>query len=132
MEPIPKILVIDDEPDVVSYLSAALEDEGYQVIAASDGSQGLQLAQGETPDLITLDITMPGMSGVEVLTALRRDEHVSHIPVIIVTGVTSFENLMDYRDIRPPEGFLPKPVDLRKLFSIIENLLRAAGCKDGT
>ncbi|MGW8321874.1 MAG: response regulator transcription factor, partial [Thermodesulfobacteriota bacterium] len=61
MERLRKILVIDDEPDVVSYLSAFLEDEGFQVLTASNGPDGLALAREEAPDLITLDITMPGM-----------------------------------------------------------------------
>jgi len=118
-----KILVIDDEPDVVSYLSAFLEDEGFQVLSASNGPDGLALAREERPDLITLDITMPGMSGIEVLTTLRRDEQLNGLPVVIVTGVTSFDKLTDYRDVRGPEGFMQKPIDLAQLLSTIEGIL---------
>jgi CheY-like chemotaxis protein len=127
MERLRKILVIDDEPDVVSYLSAFLEDEGFQVHSASNGPDGLALAREEAPDLITLDITMPGMSGIEVLTSLRRDDHLSPIPVVIITGVTSFDRLTDYRDVRPPEGFMQKPIDLVKLLSTIEGILDSPG-----
>ncbi len=123
MEPTRKILVIDDEPDVVSYLSAFLEDEGFDVVSANNGPDGLTLAREETPDLITLDITMPGMSGIEVLTTLRRDENLNALPVVIITGVTSFDKLTDYRDVRPPEGFMQKPIDLAQLLSTIETLL---------
>ena len=123
METRRKILVIDDEPDVVSYLSAFLEDEGFEVFAAGNGPDGLRLAREQAPDLITLDITMPGMSGIEVLTTLRRDEHLSCIPVIIITGVTSFDKLTDYRDVRAPEGFMQKPIDLVQLLSTIEGIL---------
>lgn len=118
-----KILVIDDEPDVVSYLSAFLEDEGFRVLEANNGPDGLTLAREQGPNLITLDITMPGMSGVEVLTALRRDSHLGLIPVIVITGVTAFKKLTDYRDVRPPEGFMSKPIDLEKLLSMIEEIL---------
>jgi CheY-like chemotaxis protein len=126
METTKKILVIDDEPDVVSYLSAFLEDEGFDVLEAGNGAEGLTLAREKTPDLITLDITMPGMSGIEVLTTLRRDEGLNRIPVIIITGVTAFERLTDYRDVRPPEGFMSKPIDLEQLLSTIEGILDRA------
>ena len=126
METSQKILVIDDEPDVVSYLSAFLEDEGFDVLEAGNGPDGLTLAREQTPDLITLDITMPGMSGIEVLTTLRRDERLGRIPVIIITGVTAFERLTDYRDVRPPEGFMSKPIDLVQLLSTIEDILDRA------
>ena len=127
MERRQRILVIDDEPDVVSYLSAFLEDEGFQVFTAGNGPDGLTLAQQQNPDMITLDITMPGMSGIEVLTTLRRDEHLSCIPVIIITGVTSFDKLTDYRDVRPPEGFMQKPIDLVQLLCTIEGILDSPG-----
>ena len=77
MEGRQRILIIDDEPDVVSYLSAFLEDEGFHVFTAGNGPDGLVLAREQAPDLITLDITMPGMSGIEVLTTLRRDDHLN-------------------------------------------------------
>ena len=122
-----RILVIDDEPDVVSYLSAFLEDEGFQVLTAGNGPDGLTLAREQAPDLITLDITMPGMSGIEVLTTLRRDDHLNCIPVVIITGVTSFDKLTDYRDVRAPEGFMQKPIDLVQLRSTIEGILYSPG-----
>ena len=118
-----KILVIDDEPDVVSYLTTFLEDEGFAVVSAQDGPDGIDLARKERPDLITLDITMPGMSGLEVLTVLRRDEDLNPIPIIVITGVTSFQKQLSYRGVRPPEAFMQKPMDLELLMSNIENLL---------
>ncbi len=119
----PKILVVDDEPDVVSYLSMALDDEGYTVVTARDGPSGLAAARAENPDLITLDITMPGMSGIEVFAALRRDPDLKHLPVIVVTGVAGIQKLMDYRDVRPPEGFMQKPIDLEVLLDTIVKLM---------
>jgi len=118
-----KILVIDDEPDVVCYLSMFLADEGFTVITAQDGPRGLRAARDEKPDIITLDITMPGMSGVEVYTELRRDHQMKKIPVIIITGVVGVKKLMEYREVPPPEEFMQKPIDRDILLSMIEKHL---------
>ena len=118
-----KILVVDDEPDVVSYLSTFLEDEGFAVVCAQDGPEGIDKARAERPDLITLDITMPGMSGIEVLTVLRRDPDLNPIPVIVITGVTSFQKQLSFRGVRPPEAFMQKPMDLEVLTNHLDNLL---------
>ncbi len=118
-----KILVIDDEPDVICYLSTFLEDEGFIVITARNGPEGLAEAKAKVPDLITLDITMPGMSGIEVLTSLRRDPLLMNIPVIIISGVSGFKKLMDYRKVRPPEGFLQKPIEEDALLEMIKQFL---------
>ncbi len=118
-----KILVIDDEPDVVCYLSTVLADEGYEVISADNGREGLDRARAEVPDLITLDVTMPGVSGIEVLTRLRRDPRTAEIPVVVVTGVASFQTITDQRALRPPDGFLQKPVDVGALVSTVAGLL---------
>ncbi|MHC4943912.1 MAG: response regulator, partial [Planctomycetota bacterium] len=121
-----KILVIDDEPDVIQYMSLFLYDEGFEVISAADGPQGLAKASEESPDLITLDITMPGMSGIEVLTTLRRDPKLCDIPVIVITGVAGIKKLMDYREVRPPEKFMQKPIDRIQLVKMIEELIDSA------
>ena len=118
-----KILVVDDEPDVVSYLSTFLEDEGFTVVSAQDGPEGIDKARAERPDLITLDITMPGMSGIEVLTVLRRDPELNPIPVIVITGVTSFRKQLSFRGVRPPEAFMQKPMDLEVLTEHLKTLL---------
>lgn len=118
-----KILVIDDEPDVISYLSTFFEDEGYEVITARDGREGLNKARNEKPDLITLDITMPGMSGIEVFTTLRREDELASIPVVIITGVANFQRLTEYRAVREPEGFMQKPINLQQLVEIVNRCL---------
>ena len=68
-----KILIIDDEPSIVNLVSAYLKPEGYQVLTASDGPSGLRAAQTHMPDLIVLDVMLPGMDGVELLSRLRLD-----------------------------------------------------------
>jgi CheY-like chemotaxis protein len=120
-----KILVIDDEPDVVEFLSAVLDDNGASVLQAYDGEEGIELARKEKPDLITLDLSMPGKDGGEVFIALRRDPDLKDIKVCIVTGRPELRKLIYERPVRPPEGYMDKPVNdeallmnLRKIFDI--------------
>lgn len=105
------ILVIDDEPDFVVYASAVFEDHGARVHKALNGEEALELAAEINPDLITLDITMPGMSGQEVFERLRRDKALRDIPVFIITGQPELRKLIYDRPVPPPEGFIGKPVD---------------------
>ena len=83
-----KILAVDDEPDVVLILRTALQTEGYDVQTAASGPDALALAREFLPDLILLDVMMPGMSGFEVLRELKNDESTAAVPVIMLTGVS--------------------------------------------
>lgn len=80
------VLVVDDEPDVVTYLSSVLEDAGINVLTAHDGDAALELLRGQTVDLISLDLVMPRKSGVRLLVELRKNKALARIPVIFVTG----------------------------------------------
>ena len=106
-----KILVIDDEPDFVIFLQTLLEDNGFEVVTAADGATGLTKAKAEKPDLITLDISMPGKSGVQIYRDIRSNPETEDIPVFIVTGVVDFRQLMYQKSVQAPEGFLNKPID---------------------
>ncbi len=106
-----RILVIDDEPDFVIFLQTLLEDNGFEVVTAADGATGLAKAKVEKPDLITLDISMPGKSGVQVYRDIRSNPETEDIPVFIVTGVVDFRQLMYQKSVQAPEGFLNKPID---------------------
>lgn len=121
-----KILLIDDEPDIIIYLEALLEDSGFEVITASDGIEGLEKAYTEKPDLITLDITMPGKSGTEVFRELRTDPSTKHIPVFIITGVLEFRQFIYQRAIEPPEGYMEKPINPNMLLAEISKILTKA------
>ena len=79
--------MIDDEPDFVAFIQALLEDNDFKVITSTSGSAGLEKARSEKPDLITLDITMPGKSGVQIYQKIRSNPETARIPVFIVTGV---------------------------------------------
>jgi CheY-like chemotaxis protein len=80
------VLVVDDEPDVLTYLSSVLEDAGINVLTAPDGDQALQLVKSRKVDLISLDLVMPRKSGIRFLIELRKSHELSRIPVIFVTG----------------------------------------------
>ena len=83
-----KILIIDDEQDLVKLVKEILELEDFQVSCAYDGEEGLKKATSEIPDLILLDIKMPGANGFQVLERLKIDETTSHIPVVMLTTST--------------------------------------------
>ncbi|HCX90107.1 MAG: response regulator [Deltaproteobacteria bacterium CG12_big_fil_rev_8_21_14_0_65_43_10] len=125
-----KIMVIDDEPDVITYLTTLLEENGYQTDSAKDGVEGLKKIKEKRPDLVCLDILMPEKSGIGLYRELRKDEGLKGIPVVIVTGFRGDEHpLMDFkeflykRSVPGPEGYLEKPIDRQKFLEIIEKNL---------
>ncbi len=126
-----KVLVLDDEPNVVAYLETLLQDNGYDTVSAANGREGMEKARSEKPDLITLDISMPEESGVRFYRELKEDPELSGIPVVIVTGVTGYgykpEDFQKFissrKKIPPPEGFVPKPIDRDELLKGVTALL---------
>ena len=120
-----RILVIEDEQDTASYLTTLFEDNGYDALAAKDGKEGMQIAKTESPDLITLDISMPEKSGLKALRELQEDEATADIPVIIVTGVS--EDLKSFiskqKKVKPPAGHINKPIDTKELLGQVKSLL---------
>jgi len=87
-----EILVIDDDPDMVTIISMLLKTNGHKPIGASGGKEGLKIARDILPDLILLDIMMPDIDGFEVLRELRLDSSTKEIPVIFVSAMSSAEN----------------------------------------
>ena len=120
-----KIVVIDDEPDIVTFLTTLLEDNGYATISAKDGQEGFEKIKAENPDLVLLDITMPEKSGVRCYRDMRSDPGLQSIPVVIVTGVAKeFEGFISSRrQVPPPDGFIAKPIDKKELLDIVARLL---------
>jgi CheY-like chemotaxis protein len=129
-----KILIVDDEPDVVSYLSTLLGEAGYSTLEARDGQEGLDIARRERPDLVSLDITMPEKSGVKFYREMREDAELGKIPIVIVTGVSnpwaspdgtgSFQRFISSRkQVPPPEGYFEKPIDPDAYLAKVAELL---------
>jgi len=121
------VLIIDDEPDTVTYFSSLLEDNGYAVVTAQNGAEAIERVKDARPDLITLDITMPETSGVRCYRDLREHEAWRSIPVIMVTGVSGdFQTFISSRKhLSPPDGYLSKPVDETELLALVRKLMPA-------
>jgi CheY-like chemotaxis protein len=119
------VLVVDDEPDVLEYLSTLLQDNGYQTVTAKDGADALNKVKAGAPDLITLDITMPEKSGVRFYRDMKESEQYKKIPIVIVTGVTGdFEKFISTRSQVPaPDGYLSKPIDRDKFLELVKKLI---------
>jgi len=124
-----KILVVDDEQDVLVYLSTLFEDNGFEVITAENGIEALKLARTEAPDLITLDITMPEQSGIKTYRHLRNEAQLQAIPVIIITALGDpIKSVMnEFAAFPEPEGFVSKPVNQKELTELATRLLKGAG-----
>lgn len=120
------ILVIDDEPDTLAYFCNLLEDNGFATVSADNGDTGLKKLSESLPNLITLDVTMPEMSGVEYYRTLRNNENWKSIPIIMITGVSSdFKKFISTRkNLPPPDGFLSKPVEEKDLLDLVKKLLK--------
>jgi DNA-binding response OmpR family regulator len=113
-----KILVIDDEPDVVTYLRTFLEKNDFQVITASNGEEAIQAARKETPDLVTLDIMMPQESGVRFYRKMKKEENLKNVPIIVISGMAG-----KHLAIAKPDASFEKPVNMQKLLEEIQRLL---------
>ena len=119
----PKILVADDEQDVVRLIEFRLSKEGFEIISCGDGQAAVQLAESEKPDLIILDIMMPLMDGMEVLRQVRSHRTTSRIPVIMLTAKTSSLNIDEAWRLGVSD-YLVKPFDPEKLVTKAKKALR--------
>jgi len=118
-----RVLVVDDEEDIRTFLVTVFEDAGAEVDQAADGDECLAKAASFKPDLISLDLSMPGKSGVDAFVELRRNEDTFDIPVCVVTGHPEFRQVIYDRPVPPPEGYLSKPVDEDKLVSYVAHII---------
>ncbi len=128
-----KILIADDDPDVVEDLSILFEDEGYEIVVAGDGSEALEKIKLENPDLIILDLLMPRVDGFAVFNMLKdpRWERWSGIPVVVLTSVREEVSQrryeletgmrMDY------DAYIEKPYDHEELLELVKKLIQKKG-----
>jgi len=124
-EDVKTIMVVDDDPDAREFLVTVLTDNGFATVTARDGLEAISLLEQQTPDLVTLDITMPEKSGVAVYRKLREDDRFKGVPVIIITGVSDdFKKFISSRrQVPPPDGYISKPVDHEQFVSMVQGLL---------
>ena len=121
-----RILVVDDEEDVLTFIGTLLEDNGYSVIKAMNGKEGFAKAKSELPELILLDISMPEESGVRMYRNLCGDPRTSRIPVVVLTGIShDFKRFIETRrQVPPPAGYFDKPPDRDQLLAKIKELIK--------
>jgi DNA-binding response OmpR family regulator len=117
-----KILIVDDEPDLVQTLQDRLEMNGYIIVTASNGKEGLEKAAQEKPDIILLDVIMPIMDGLEMLEALRKHPEVKNCAVIMLTARSQRQDIVRAKTCGI-EDYTVKPFDLSELIEKIENVL---------
>ncbi len=123
------VLIVDDDRDTVAFVQAALEPIGMKVISAEDGEKGLELAKSVMPDLVILDVFLPGKLGFSSLLDLKSAPETKDIPVIMLTSVSSRIGMsyssddMRERFGTQPDAFLDKPVEPGKLQSTVRELL---------
>lgn len=125
-----KVLVVDDEPDVRNFLAACIEDAGFQVKTAVDGADALEKLQEDPPDLMTLDMVMPRVSGINLMRQIRGMEEFTRLPVIVITahahdemGSDDIKDFNAFASGMRPRYTMEKPVTPKKLVTAISDIL---------
>jgi len=126
-----KILVVDDEPDIITYLDVLLENNGYRMLQARSAQEAFSVLKMIKPDLICLDIMLPKKSGLALYCDLKLDEDLKDIPTIFMSAFSlardfqgkGFRNLIPDPRVPEPEAFMEKPVKAEKLIEIIKQTI---------
>ncbi|MET0380212.1 MAG: twitching motility response regulator PilH [Spongiibacteraceae bacterium] len=118
-----RVLIVDDSPTETYKISSILSKHGYDVITAENGEQGVDVARKELPDVVLMDIVMPGLNGFQATRQLSREPSTSHIPVIIVTTKDQDTDRV-WGQRQGAKGYLTKPVDGKMLVQMIEGVLK--------
>ena len=116
-----KILVVDDEPDVLKILLLRLEKTGYEVIGGRDGREALDLARQMIPDLIILDVYLPDMNGDDVARILKEDKKMKHIPIILISATAA--SVAERAKDCGAEDYLGKPFEPEELLDKVKKVL---------
>lgn len=119
-----KILIIDDEPDILEFLSYNFRKNHFSVFTATDGREGLEKIQHEKPELIISDILMPRMDGIEMCNEIKKTDEFREIPLIFLTAVNDDYKVL-YAMVSGADQIVSKPVRFKYLLSIVNSLLEA-------
>jgi DNA-binding response OmpR family regulator len=123
MQPCSTILIVDDDPFGRDALGMVLDSNGYNLVFAEDGPQGLNTADKVVPDLILLDVMMPGMDGFEVCRRLRADPTIGEVPILMVTALDDRTSRL--RGIEAgADDFITKPIDAVELLARVQGITR--------
>jgi CheY-like chemotaxis protein len=127
-----KILIIDDEPDVLVFLGTLLRKNGYEVCEACNGEEGMKKVAEEKPDLVCLDLLMPEKTGIKMYREMRKDAALKSVPVIMVTGFSTpmigymeFKKFIHERSIPAPEGYIEKPINKEEFLKAVKEVVGA-------
>jgi len=126
-----KVLNVEDDPDIRTFVATVLEERGYIPLMAKDGEEGAKKVKEEKPDLIILDILMPKESGIKMYHELKKDPSLKNIPVVMLSGVSkrtflrSQAALTEFGDetVPEPEAYLEKPVEAEDLAEVLKKIL---------
>lgn len=122
-----KICVIEDNPNLLRQISYVFEQEGYEVATAMDGSEGMRKVRVEKPDLLILDVMLPGIDGYQVCRYLRADPKTAHLPIIILTAKAQARD-QEYGFQAGADDYLTKPIALSELVTRVKSLLFFVEC----
>ncbi|MCX5701186.1 MAG: response regulator [Candidatus Omnitrophica bacterium] len=117
-----KILVVDDEPDLVAFVKLRLEAHNYSVVTAKDGKEALSVFDKENPDLVLLDILMPKIDGLKVCQTIRKDPSKARIPIIMLTAKDRSDDIHKAKEVGA-NGYIVKPFEAATLLFEIKSLL---------
>ena len=120
-----RVLIVDDSPTETYKISQMLSKHGFDVLTAESGEKGISLAKAEMPDVVLMDIVMPGMNGFQATRQLSQDAQTSEIPIIIVTTKDQETDRM-WGQRQGAKGYLTKPVDSKVLIDTIKSVMAAA------
>ncbi|MDX9874217.1 MAG: twitching motility response regulator PilH [Spongiibacteraceae bacterium] len=120
----PRVLIVDDSPTETYKISSVLSKHGFEVLTASSGEDGVSVARAELPDVVLMDIVMPGLNGFQATRQLSRDAATKDIPVIIVTTKDQ-ETDRVWGERQGARGYLTKPVDDKVLIQAIRDVISA-------
>lgn len=131
------VLVVDDEPDIVTYLTTILEDNGYRTRSAGDADSALSAMRARTPDLICIDIMMPRRSGLSLYHQVKTDPHFRDIPVIVISAFSrledftgqKFRRLFPDESVPEPSFFIEKPVNVEHFLNTVELVLGGSSAR---
>ena len=117
-----KILIADDDADICSLLSFALEDAGYEVLICNNGRDVMDTAREEKPDVLILDVMLPGIDGATIAKRMSEDSDLKEIPIVVITALEASKNL--FQPIMQISKFITKPFNTEDLLEAVDNAIK--------
>lgn len=127
-----KILIVEDEEILLTALSEELKQEGFQVVGAKDGVEGVEMAQSDKPDLILLDLVMPRLDGIGALKQMKEDPALKDIPVVILTNLSDYDKISDALSLGAMDYLVKANYRLEELVNKIKTVLERKSPTAGT